>query len=133
MDRGDLAGVGALFAHASYRAGDGPELPGSAVEPLQRRVVILYEDGTPRTQHLVSNARIEVDEAAGRARARSVFTVLQAAPGRAPEPIVLGRYHDRFERVDGRWRFAARHILVDRVGDVSRHLRIALEAGRGES
>jgi len=128
IDRGDFAGVGALFAHASYRAGDGPPLPGAAVEALNRRVVILYEDGTPHTRHRVRDAVIEVDEAAGCARARSAFTVLQAAPGRAPEAIVRGRYHDRFERADGRWRFAARHILVDHVGDVSRHLRIPLQA-----
>ena len=29
----------------------------------------------------------------------------------------------RFERRDGQWRFAERHVLIDLVGDVSRHLR----------
>jgi hypothetical protein len=38
------------------------------------------------------------------------------------QPIVAGRYLDRFARVDGAWRFAERRILVDLVGDLSRHL-----------
>jgi hypothetical protein len=41
----------------------------------------------------------------------------------ALQPIVSGRYHDSFERRDGRWRFAERRVRTDLVGDVSRHLR----------
>jgi 3-phenylpropionate/cinnamic acid dioxygenase small subunit len=123
VDAGDFAGVGALFAHASYRTGDGPPLSGAAIAAVQRRLVILYEDGTPRTRHLVTNAQIDVDAAAGRATSRSAFTVLQAPPGEPIGPIVVGRYHDVFERVEGAWRFAERRILIDHVSDVSRHLR----------
>jgi hypothetical protein len=36
---------------------------------------------------------------------------------------VSGRYHDRFERRHGQWRFAERRVRVDLAGDVSRHLR----------
>jgi len=124
MDAGDLAGVAALFEHAVYRAGDGPPLRSAAeIERVNRRMVILHEDGTPRTQHLTSNLLIEVDEPAGTATCRARFTVLQGAPSAPLQPIVAGRYHDRFERADGAWRFAERHILVDLVGDLSRHLR----------
>lgn len=123
IDAGDFDGVGALFSHATYRAADGPPLRGAAVAAINRRLVILYQDGTPRTRHLVTNASIEVDAAAGRATSRSTFTVLQAPPGQPIRPIVGGRYHDAFERVDGLWRFAERRILIDLVGDVSRHLR----------
>jgi 3-phenylpropionate/cinnamic acid dioxygenase small subunit len=125
IDAGDLAGMAALFAHARYVSGDGPALRGAApVERINRALVILYEDGTPRTRHLTTNVRIEVDPAAGRAEARSLFTVLQQAPGRPIEPIVAGRYEDAFERAEEGWRFAARRIHVDMVGDLSRHLRL---------
>ena len=125
IDAGDFDGVGKLFAHARYGAGDGPlSLSGADVARLNRELVILYEDGTPRTKHVTSNVVIDMDEARGRASARSYFSVLQQVPGGALAPIVAGRYRDSFERgPDGRWRFTERRIFVDLVGDVSRHLR----------
>jgi hypothetical protein len=50
-------------------------------------------------------------------------SVSRALPGMALQPIVSGRYHDRFERRVGQWRFAERRVRVDPVGDVSHHLR----------
>lgn len=125
MDAGDLAGVAELFAEATYAAGDGPPLRGA--EPVRRTneaLVVLYEDGTPRTKHLTTNVRIRLDAASGRAEARSLFTVLQQAPGRGIEPIVAGRYEDAFVRAPEGWRFDARRIHVELVGDLSRHLRL---------
>ena len=124
IDAGDFDALGELFRHARYGAGDGPlALSGDQVARINRELVILYEDGTPRTRHVTTNLVIEVDEASGTAAARSTYVVFQQAPGRPLEPIVSGRYHDRFERADGRWRFAERRIHVDLVGDLSRHLR----------
>ncbi len=88
-------------------------------------MLIVYHDGTPRTKHVTTNVAIEVDEEAGTAVSRAYFTVLQALPGLALQPIVSGRYRDRFERSDGQWRFTERRVRVDLVGDVSRHLRHA--------
>ena len=94
-----------------------------AIEKMLRDNVIVYDDGTPRTKHLTTNLAIEVDEEAGTAVSRAYFTALQAAPGLALQPIVSGRYHDRFERHDGHWRFVERRVRTDLVGNVSRHLR----------
>jgi hypothetical protein len=66
-----------------------------------------------------------VDEEAGTAVSRSYFTALQALPDLALQPIVSGRYHDRFERRDGQWRFVERRVSTDLLGDVSHHLRQA--------
>lgn len=123
MDAGDLSGVARLFEHADYRAGDGPALSAPEVERVNRELVILHEDGTPRTKHLTTNVQVELDEAAGSALARSYFTVIQGVAGSPLQPIVSGRYHDRFERAEGAWRFRERRIFVDLVGDLSRHLR----------
>jgi ketosteroid isomerase-like protein len=125
LDGGDLDGVAALFEHAAWRSpGRDAPLRGAAQVRRGYEGVILYDDGTPATKHVITNVTVDIDAAAGTARAGSYFTVLQARPDLPLQPILTGRYHDRFERGDGgRWRFAARTILPDLIGDLSRHLR----------
>ena len=90
---------------------------------IWQSLIVLHPDGTPRTKHVTTNPIIEVDEDAGTADCRSYYTVLQQTDGMGLQTIVTGRYHDRFERIDGRWRFSYRDLtLIDMVGDVSRHL-----------
>jgi 3-phenylpropionate/cinnamic acid dioxygenase small subunit len=91
--------------------------------------VILHEDGTPSTKHVISNVTVDVEDGGDTAAARSYFTVLQARPDLPLQPIIAGRYHDRFERVDGAWRFAERLIITDLIGDLSQHLRDPGTAG----
>ena len=122
IDAGDLDGLAALFEHATWGSpGRGEPLRGT--EQVRRGYdgVIIHEDGTPSTKHVISNVTIEVER--NRASARSYFTVLQARPDLPLQPIIAGRYHDRFEQVDGRWRFAERMILPDLIGDLSKHMR----------
>jgi 3-phenylpropionate/cinnamic acid dioxygenase small subunit len=123
VDDGDFAGVGILLADAIFTGGAGSVRGGVAIEKMLRDNVIIYEDGTPRTKHVTTNVAIEVDEQTGSAVSRSYFTALQALPDLALQPIVSGRYHDRFERRDGHWRFVERRVQTDLFGDVSRHLR----------
>jgi hypothetical protein len=121
LDAGDFAGVAALFAAGVFRSDRGGRYEGAAaVRDVLERLVILHEDGTPKTKHVTTNLVIEVD--AMSATARSYFTVLQATAKVPLQPIVAGRYHDRFEQRDGLWYFAERLIYVDLVGDVSDHL-----------
>jgi len=124
IDAGDLAGVAALFADAVYRSDRGGRYEGApAVREVLTRLVKLHDDGTPRTKHVTTNLVVEVDDRAGSAIARSYFTVLQQTAAIPLQVIVAGRYHDRFVRTDGRWRFAERVIYMDLVGDLSDHLR----------
>jgi hypothetical protein len=37
--------------------------------------------------------------------------------------VACGGYHDRYEVIDARWRFRARRIVCDQVGDLSQHMR----------
>ncbi|MFJ7495116.1 nuclear transport factor 2 family protein [Streptomyces sp. NPDC097727] len=124
VDTGDLAGVGELFEDALF-IGSGAPVPGrdGGVEKMLRDSVILYEDGTPRTHHVTTNIAVDVDEETGTATARSYVTVFQALPDFPLQPVAAGRYSDRFERRDGRWRFTERRVRIQMVGDVSRHLR----------
>ncbi len=124
LDAGDLEGVAELFRHAVYRSAGGGAYRGrDAVRDVLRRAVVLHEDGTPRTKHVTTNLVVDVDEAAGTAVARSYFVVYQATADLPLQAIVAGRYHDRFARVDGVWRFADRLIHLDLVGEVRHHLR----------
>jgi hypothetical protein len=45
------------------------------------------------------------------------------------QPIIGTRNFDRFEKVDGQWRFAARRIEVDLLGNVSAHMTRDISAG----
>jgi 3-phenylpropionate/cinnamic acid dioxygenase small subunit len=123
LDQGDLDGVAALFEHADWGSGTRTERM-TGTEQVRRMYngVILYDDGTPRTKHVITNLVIEHDDGATHASARSYFTVLQAHEG-VLQPIISGRYHDRFEHVDGSWRFAERIIHPDLQGDLSHHMR----------
>ena len=128
IDRGDFAGVGELFSDGAIAGPDGTALARgrAAVQQLYERTTRRYEDGTPRTKHVTTNLRIELDEERGEAAARSYFTVLQGLPDLPLQPIVAGRYEDRFARAARDWRFRERRMFVDLVGDVSRHLLISL-------
>ena len=125
LDAGDLDGVAALFEHGQFRSTRRAEpLVGRDAVRLLYAPVIIYDDGTPRTKHVLGNIQVEVSRSGGAptATARCTFTVLQAAPGRPLRAILGGRYHDRFELADGRWRFTERTVHPDLVGDLSEHM-----------
>jgi hypothetical protein len=143
IDLGDFDGVADLLADAAVGEGasgrgdgnvDGNRnggTVGASARLLTGRNAILamftsttrrYPDGTPGTKHVTTNLILDIDEELGRAAARTYWTVLQAVPGLALQPILAGRYHDNFERVDGTWRFSERRYLIDLVGDASQHM-----------
>jgi len=123
LDAGDLDGVAALFEHAELGSTLGPERMRGAVQAAANYAgVIRYDDGTPRTMHLLTNVTVHVGEGGTTASGRSYFTVLQQAPGAALQPIIAGTYHDRFAVIDGAWCFTERIIEPRLSGDLSRHL-----------
>jgi 3-phenylpropionate/cinnamic acid dioxygenase small subunit len=123
IDTGDLAGAAALFEHARIRVGADDTIDAARLLGIWKSLIVLHPDGTPRTKHATTNPIIEVDEDTGTANCRSYYTVLQQTDEFPLQTIVTGRYHDRFERVDGQWRFSYRDLtLIDMVGDVSHHL-----------
>ena len=132
IDTGDLDGAARLFTHAQIKVGVGPGggtlIDSVALLDVWRKNVIIHADGTPRTKHVITNANIDVDEIGGEATCRSYYTVFQQLEGFALQPIIAGRYHDRFECVEGRWRFCERLEYLDLVGDLSRHLTMAIPA-----
>jgi 3-phenylpropionate/cinnamic acid dioxygenase small subunit len=126
IDAGDFDGVGQLFADGALADEHGNELArgAEAVAAFYRQADKLY-DGSPRTKHLVVNSIIEVDGSDDTATARSSYIAFQQTEQLPLQPIIAGRYQDRFERDDkatGSWRFAERRFFADLVGDLSQHL-----------
>jgi 3-phenylpropionate/cinnamic acid dioxygenase small subunit len=125
VDNADFAGLGALLADATFTGSGAPVSGAIAIEQMFRDMLVVYDDGTPRTKHVTTNIIIDADEQAGTAAARSYVTVFQARSGLALQAIMSGRYQDRFVRRDGHWRFTERRVRIDLVGDLSGHLRQA--------
>ncbi|HMC39629.1 MAG TPA: nuclear transport factor 2 family protein [Acidimicrobiales bacterium] len=116
-----------LFATAEFIVAPPParRLSGPEMARLIASTTIRHADGTPRTKHVVSNPIVEIDEQEGVARCRSYYTVFQKTDALSLQPIVAGRYDDRFRRIDGEWRFAERdYTMIDMMGDVRQHLRM---------
>ena len=132
IDSGNFEGAAALFSHARIKVGP-REIGAGEVLELWRGSIIIYDDGTPRTKHVITNPIIEIDETAGRGTCRSYYTVMQQAGDGPLGAVMCGRYHDAFERSDGVWRFSFRdYSLHDLAGDMSRHSRgwSARDAGK---
>lgn len=128
IDDGDFAGVADLLADAELHDGSGARIAAGRDE-----VLALYEgttrrhgDGTPRTQHVITNVIVEADpdhpDHPDRLAVRARFTVLQQTADLALQPVIAGRYDDRFARRDGTWRFVARVMQPVLLGDLSQHL-----------
>ena len=129
MDNGDFAGAAALFGTARIRiaVGDDGFVDAAGILAMWESSVTRYPDGTPRTKHVTTNAIVDIEAGGAAAGARTYYTVFQQVDDFALQPIISGRYHDRFAKVDGQWRWTERdYTLIDLVGDLSHHLTIEL-------
>lgn len=126
MDAGDLAGAARLFARCYTHSPAGEYRSEEAMRQAFEDWTILYEDGTPRTKHLMTNIDITVDPEGGAAEAWTYFTVLQATGEFPLQIIIAGRYRDRFAKDASGWYFTEREEFLDLVGDLSRHAKRSL-------
>jgi 3-phenylpropionate/cinnamic acid dioxygenase small subunit len=112
----------AMFDHGRIVA-MGHEFKGrDSIVAMWRTWLKLYECGTPRTRHIMTNPIIELADDGQSARCRSQWTVLQSAPGFPLQVVATGRYEDRLMLVDGAWRFSERNYArTDLAGDSSAH------------
>lgn len=124
FDAGDFEGAARLFDDGCVVV-DGREIAGvDNIAAMWRSFVKTYEDGTPKTRHLVTNPAITVSDDGTSAQCRSQWTVLQQIPGDALKIVGTGRYDDQFQYDGKAWRFASRNYAsVDFWGDAARHLK----------
>jgi 3-phenylpropionate/cinnamic acid dioxygenase small subunit len=104
-DDADIAGLGELLADAVCILDETTARGREEIERFARGVIQVNEDGTSQTRHNITNLIIEVDDEAGTATAQAYWTVLQSVQGLPQQPVLAGRYRNRFERHDGNWRF----------------------------
>ena len=125
IDAGDFDGVADVFADATLTfEGFGDAVAGrDAIAALYTRTTRRYEDGTPRTKHVMTNVMVDVADDGESAASRSYFTVLQAVPGElALQPVIAGRYRHTYTFAENRWRVATMHITIDLMGDLGHHM-----------
>jgi 3-phenylpropionate/cinnamic acid dioxygenase small subunit len=124
VDAGRFADVAAMFEHATYRVArsDADVSSFEGTEQVQAfcEQTRLYPDGTPRTNHVITNVVIDVD--GDRAHSRCYATVFQQTDALPLQPIASGRYVDRFARVGDEWQFADRLITGFLLGDRRQHV-----------
>jgi len=125
LDSGDFESMAGLFRHARLVT------PGAgAVERDPAAIVAMYREytriyphtGTPGTKHVVANPIIDFDDNGTCATCRSYIVVFQGIDDFPLQPLVAGRNLDRFEKVDGQWRYTEREIISEHFGDLSRHM-----------
>jgi 3-phenylpropionate/cinnamic acid dioxygenase small subunit len=123
IDAGDFDGLGDLLARAAFGGPRTATVSGAQnIAGLFAMTTRRFDTGTPKTRHLVLNPIVEID--GDTASARSTFCVVQATDRVALQPIVVGRYYDRFGRDDQGWHFTERLADVEMVGDTADHLLI---------
>jgi hypothetical protein len=125
FDEGLFDEAVSLFKTARVRvSGADQEFHREAARSILTDLVQLH-DGIPKTKHVTTNVIVDLHPGAITATARSYYTALQALPNFPLQLILAGRWHDKLEKVDGKWRFSERVIHPDLVGDISRHLKAA--------
>ena len=126
LDHGDFEGMAQLFANARLvTPGDNPDVvndPAAIVAMYQAYTRIYPHTGTPGTKHTVSNPIIDISADGLSAVCRSYIVVFQGIEDFPLQPVVAGRNLDRFEKVDGQWRYSEREIVSEHFGNLSRHM-----------
>jgi 3-phenylpropionate/cinnamic acid dioxygenase small subunit len=127
VDTAQYEALGALFTDAVITANKTSErFSGAAqVRDYWRMSNKRFEDGTPKTHHVVTNLEFS-GAAMGEVHVKSCFTVLQATGAIALQPIACGRYDDVFDRGPAGWRFRSKHIEVTLLGNMSDHLNVEI-------
>jgi len=126
FDAGEFEQVAHMFDHGGVVV-DGQLIVGAEnIGAMWNKFVFRYEDGTPKTRHLITNPIIELADDGQGATCRSQWTVLQALNDLPLQVIGSGRYHDEFGLVGDEWAFVRReYSKVDFWGDAKAHLKPA--------
>ncbi len=107
---------------------DRPGLPvihgGDAIRDRYRATNKTYPGHGRAAKEIYHNIIVDVDPGAGTAQSLTSYTVAMQVPdsGAPFELLVAGRYEDRWRRVEGDWVWTHRHIAVEFMNDLDRHM-----------
>ncbi len=121
LDSADYAKWGALFGADGTLELNGAVWARGADGIAKKMSDVMAQSPKPITgitgdhmyRHILTNVHIVVDEAAGTGEAEAYFFVLHIDKGMPPTIRGGGRYHDKFARVDGEWRYVAKRMDFD--------------------
>lgn len=122
LDAGKIEDCAALFSNADFCIEGVATVSGKQGVMDLFSGIILYENGTPLTKHVLTNVVVNVAADEKTAKSNSYLTVLQKVDGSALQPIFSGSYADKFAIIDGHWAFTKRTITGPLIGDMSLHL-----------
>ena len=136
VDSADFAAIGELFADGAVECflngvSNGGRCCGSEEVIRWYKASLAVHEGGPQTHHVITNLIVEMNSDEMTAATRSYFMVLQCLPDFHLQIIAAGRYHDRFKKVNGIWRFVEKSIHGDFLGDVTRHYPPLLKSPGG--
>jgi len=122
IDEGKFKAVADLLKDAKFTVIDVTSEGKDAIYQQLIDGVQIHENGTPKTWHVNTNYLIEVDETAGTATSSNYFTVFQTHADLPLQAIVTGKYHDKFKRENGEWKFVERFVQPWLIGDLRYHV-----------
>lgn len=125
IDNGELEQAAELFRNAVIvsKKHDSRQSGYEDILSMYKLSCRIHEStGTPLTKHLTTNVIIEVNADGDKAQARSYYTVIQSTEALPLQPIISGKYRDRFRKKNAKWEFSEREMIVDLIGDCSSHL-----------
>lgn len=123
VDQANFDEITKVFGNAKILLGAETEMTGAELSDMFKENILLY-DGSPRTHHVTTNLIVDLSDDGTSAACRSYYTVFQDVDGLPLQPIICGRYHDKFRCEDGIWHFEERdYQYMDMPNDMSKHLR----------
>lgn len=127
IDAGKLNQVAKLLRHATILDPNKNVLAEGAeqIAQMYKSIIRIYpETGTPKTQHIVSDFKIEL-ETSTQVITSSIFTVWQDLSSGETTVIIKGVYNNIFSQSDQEWVITQHQMSPTKIGDMSEHLLIS--------
>jgi hypothetical protein len=125
LNLGQIEEIGELFRYGRVTSENSDlRFEGTEEVTAMYRNSVVFPKKLPDTLLFTTNLQISVE--GDRATSKAYFLGMHQA-GASIEPVIAGRYHDEFRRVDGTWWFEHRHMIPDMVGDMSTHLTESID------
>jgi hypothetical protein len=115
VDKREFDELGALLAHATFWLSwpaEGIETGEIRGEEAIKRYYAEHLAARRPSRHVITNVVIDV---AGDGESASAYAYLTSVghPPEGPAVLLSGHYEDRFEKVDGAWRFTQKACIME--------------------